>query len=132
VRFADFNEGVGEAITSPIALGVGLGLLFGKLFGISLATWIAVRLGLGKLPSRTGWPQVFGLAGLAGIGFTVALFVTELAFDDPALEDSAKIGIFIGSFIAGVLGYVLLRRSKTPDETIAEQIDESKAAEAVT
>lgn len=132
VRFADFNEGVGEAITSPIALGVGLGLLFGKLFGISLATWIAVRLGLGKLPSRTGWSQVFGLAGLAGIGFTVALFVTELAFEDPALADSAKIGIFVGSFIAGVLGYMILRRSKTPDKVIAEQLAGSEPTEAVT
>jgi NhaA family Na+:H+ antiporter len=132
VRFADFESGPGEAVTSPIALGVGLGLLFGKLFGISLATWIAVRLGLGKLPSRTGWPQVFGLAGLAGIGFTVALFVTELAFDDPALADAAKVGIFAGSFIAGVVGYVILRRSKTPDEVIAEKLEKAEPAEAAT
>ena len=124
VRFADFESGVGEAITSPIALGVGLGLLVGKLFGISIATWIAVRLGLGKLPSRTGWSQVVGLAGLAGIGFTVSLFVTELAFEDAGLADAAKIGIFIGSTLAGIVGYTMLRRSKTPEEVTAEAIGE--------
>ncbi len=115
VRFADFESGVGDALTSPVALGVALGLLVGKLFGITIATWIAVRLGIGKLPTRTGWPQIIGLAGLAGIGFTVSLFVTELAFTDANLEDSAKIGIFIGSFLAGVIGYSLLRRAKSPE-----------------
>ena len=124
VRFADFESGVGEAVTSPIALGVGLGLLVGKLFGISLATWVAVRLGMGKLPSRTGWSQVVGLAGLAGIGFTVSLFVTELAFEDAGLADAAKIGIFIGSTLAGIIGYTMLRRSKTPEEMTAAAIGE--------
>ena len=123
VRFADFESGVGEALTSPIALGVALGLLVGKLFGITIATWVAVRFGIGKLPTRTGWSQIIGLAGLAGIGFTVSLFVTELAFTDANLEDSAKIGIFIGSFLAGVIGYSLLRRSKSPEVRAGEMPD---------
>jgi NhaA family Na+:H+ antiporter len=110
VRFADFNNGILDAITSPITLGVGLGLLIGKLTGISLATWIAVRLGLGRLPRNTGWSHVIGLGFLAGIGFTVSMFVTELAFDDVALADSARVGIFIGSGIAGAIGYTVLRR----------------------
>ncbi|MDJ0924297.1 MAG: Na+/H+ antiporter NhaA [Acidimicrobiia bacterium] len=131
VRFADFEEGIGGAVTSPIALGVALGLLVGKLFGISIATWIAVRLGIGKLPTRTGWSQVIGLAGLAGIGFTVSLFVTELAFTDPGLADSAKIGIFIGSFTAGVIGYTILRRAKDPQQVIAERFEDQEASESV-
>lgn len=131
VRFADFEEGIGGAITSPVALGVALGLMLGKLFGISIATWIAVRLGLGKLPSRTGWTQVIGLAGLAGIGFTVSLFVTELAFIDSGLADSAKIGIFIGSFTAGVLGFTVLRRAKTAEEFVAERLEGQETTEPV-
>jgi NhaA family Na+:H+ antiporter len=123
VRFADFENGIMDALTSPITLGVGLGLLVGKLAGISVATWFAVRLGIGKLPTQTGWAQIVGLAALAGIGFTVSMFVTELAFETEALADSAKVGIFIGSGIAGVFGYTLLRRSKTPREAIAEQFE---------
>jgi NhaA family Na+:H+ antiporter len=130
VRFADFESGIGAALTSPVTLGVGLGLLIGKLFGISLATWIAVRLGVGKLPTQTGWTQVVGLAALAGIGFTVSMFVTELAFDSAALADSAKIGIFIGSGLAGIVGYTLLRRAKTPAQHVAEQFEAAEAAEA--
>ncbi len=131
VRFADFENGVVDALTSPITLGVALGLLVGKLFGISLATWIAVRLGIGKLPTQTGWPQIIGLAALAGIGFTVSMFVTELAFTDMGLSDSAKVGIFIGSGISGVFGYMVLRRSKTPREAVAEQFEKAEAAESI-
>ncbi len=119
VRFVDFESGIGAAIRSPIALGVGFGLLAGKLVGITIATWLAVRFGLGKLPKRTGWSQIVGLGALAGIGFTVSLFVTELAFEAEALGDAAKIGIFMGSAVAGVVGYVLLRRAgMTPQERL--------------
>jgi NhaA family Na+:H+ antiporter len=109
VRFAGVN--ILEAVTHPVSLGVGLGLLIGKMFGISLFTVGAVRLNLGRLPRGTTWTHVWGLALLAGIGFTVALFVTGLAFDDPLLTDRAKTGIFVGSFLAGIAGYWLLRRT---------------------
>ncbi|MDJ0960699.1 MAG: Na+/H+ antiporter NhaA [Acidimicrobiia bacterium] len=117
VRFTDID--VVEAATSAVSLGVALGLIVGKTVGIAVFTWLAVRLGLGKLPKRTGWQQIFGLAALAGIGFTVSLFITELAFQEGAdvaiLTDRAKIGIFIGSTVAGVLGWWLLKRgSQTP------------------
>jgi NhaA family Na+:H+ antiporter len=131
VRFADFENGVVDALTSPVTLGVGLGLLVGKLVGISVATWLAVRTGLGKLPTQTGWSQIVGLAALAGIGFTVSMFVTELAFTEAALADSAKVGIFIGSGLAGIIGYTMLRRSKTPREAMAERFEEQKSAEAL-
>ena len=116
VRFSDID--VGEALTSSVTLGVSFGLVVGKVIGITGATWLALKFGWGKLPDRTGWPQVFGLAALAGVGFTVSLFITELAFTDELLADQAKIGIFIGSTIAGGIGYLLLRSGKTPDEEI--------------
>ena len=100
---------VGEAVTSAVALGVSLGLVLGKVIGITIFTWIALRLGVGVFPRGTGWADIVGLSALAGVGFTVSLFITELAFDNPVLTDEAKIGIFIGSFVAGVVGYTLLR-----------------------
>jgi NhaA family Na+:H+ antiporter len=114
--FALANAGVAfggvdivEALTSPVALGVALGLLVGKIAGISAFTVLAVRLGLGRLPRHTTWTHIIGVAALAGIGFTVSLFVTSLAFEDPVLTDLAKIGIFAGSGFAGLIGYLLLR-----------------------
>jgi NhaA family Na+:H+ antiporter len=116
VRFADID--VGAALTSSVALGVGFGLVVGKIVGITGATWLALRFNIGRLPPRTGWLQIIGLASLAGIGFTVSLFVTELAFTGGELADRAKIGIFIGSTVAGIAGYLLLRSSPTPQEAL--------------
>jgi Na+:H+ antiporter, NhaA family len=116
VSFEGIN--IGEAVTSSVTLGVAAGLFIGKIVGITLFTWIAVKTGLGRLPLRTGWSQIVGLAALAGIGFTVSLFVSELAFDDLGITNLAKIGIFIGSGISGVVGYMLLSRGKTPSEEV--------------
>lgn len=101
-----------ESLTSRVALGVGLGLVIGKMAGISLFSYLAVRLGLGRLPVGTSWSHVVGLAAVGGIGFTVALFVTGLAFTDPTTTDLAKTGIFAGSLAAGVVGTLLLRRAR--------------------
>ena len=98
--------------THPIALGVGLGLIAGKTIGITLFTWLAVRLGVGVLPRHTSWRHIVGLAAVAGIGFTVSLFVTGLAFDTIEFADRAKTGIFIGSAVAGIVGFVALRVMK--------------------
>jgi NhaA family Na+:H+ antiporter len=105
-----------DALTSTVALGVAVGLVLGKIVGISLFSFAAVRFGLGKLPAGTGWSQVFGLAAVAGIGFTVSLFITGLAFEHEVLTDYAKVGIFAGSLIAGVVGTILLNRSRSPSE----------------
>lgn len=107
---------IGAALTSNIALGVAGGLVIGKILGISAAAYGAVRFGLGKLPPGTSWSHVVGLAAIAGIGFTVALFVAGLAFDDPATTNLAKVGIFSGSIIAGTIGALILSRSKPPSE----------------
>jgi NhaA family Na+:H+ antiporter len=73
------------------------------------ASALAVRLGLGRLPAGTTWRHLFGLALVAGVGFTVALFVTSISLTDPALAASAKLGILVGSVAAGGLGYAFLR-----------------------
>jgi Na+:H+ antiporter, NhaA family len=98
--------------TDPVVLGVALGLIVGKTVGVFGATLLGDRLGIGNLPEGVTYRHVLGLAVTAGIGFTVALFVASLAFEgNPALTDSAKIGILGGSLVAGVLGFVLLRGS---------------------
>lgn len=99
-----------EAASSDITLGVFLGLLIGKVVGVFTTTWIATRIGIGELPSGVNWTQIVGVALLAGVGFTVALFVTELAFEDEIiLAEDAKIGILSASAVAGVLGYSFLK-----------------------
>jgi Na+:H+ antiporter, NhaA family len=101
-----------EALTSPVALGVSVGLVVGKIVGISAASYGAVRFKLGKLPPGTTWAHVLGLSAVAGIGFTVSLFVAGLAFADPQFTDLAKVGIFSGSIVAGIAGSIVLSRLK--------------------
>jgi Na+:H+ antiporter, NhaA family len=106
-----------ETLTSSVALGVAAGLVVGKTLGISLFAFIAVRTGIGRLPAGTDWTHVVGLAAVGGIGFTVALFVSSLAFTDPALDDLAKVGIFVGSLVAGVVGALILSRARPEPES---------------
>ena len=83
----------------------------GKLIGVSAFAWLAVRVRVGVLPTGVGMPAIVGGAAVAGIGFTVSIFVAGLAFDDPGLQDQAKIGILAASLVAGALGAFLLRRA---------------------
>jgi NhaA family Na+:H+ antiporter len=103
------SESFDGLVTDPVVLGIVLGLVVGKTVGVFSFTWLGARLGLGRLPEGVTWAQALGLAVTAGIGFTVALFITGLAFVDAALVDSAKIGIFVASIVAGVAGYLTLR-----------------------
>jgi len=109
VRFVGKEESLVQQLFSPVGLAVAIGLVVGKPIGITLTTWLGVRLNLGELPNRTTMKTILGLGTLAGVGFTVSLFVTELAFSDPILTDEAKLGIFLGSTIAAVAGYLALR-----------------------
>jgi NhaA family Na+:H+ antiporter len=115
--FALANAGVelGDATFGRVAIGVALGLVVGKIVGVFGASWLAVRVGAGRLPSGTTWNHMFGLAICAGIGFTVALFVAGLSFDVAELNDEAKIGILVGSLVAGVAGYAWLRLTSQPE-----------------
>lgn len=97
------------SFSEPVTLGVLFGLVVGKAVGIFAFSFVAIRLGLGRMPAGASWSQLFGVASIGGIGFTVALFVTELAFDPGLLADQAKVGILAASFIAGVAGYTFLK-----------------------
>ncbi len=100
---------VGSIVTDPVVLGVLVGLVVGKQIGITAAAYAVVRAGYASLPEGVSWSQIYGVAWLGGIGFTMSLFVGELAFEDPETIAAAKIGILGASVIAGVVGYVLLR-----------------------
>jgi Na+/H+ antiporter NhaA len=114
--FALANAGIdlgggllGDALRSPLTWGVIAGLVVGKLVGIGMGAFGAVRLGLGRFPQGVGEGQVLGGAALSGIGFTVSLLIVELAFDDPVLRDQAKVGV-LGAALGGVLaGWVVFR-----------------------
>lgn len=97
------------ALTSPLTWGIIAGLTVGKVVGVTAGTWVALRTGIGRVPDTLRWGQLLGGAGLAGIGFTVALFVTDLALDDPLLVNEAKIGILTGSLLAAVIGWAIFR-----------------------
>lgn len=113
--FALANAGValeGElvnALLHPVSLGIALGLVVGKPVGVTLLAWLTVRLGWADLPVGVGWTQVVGVGMLAGIGFTMSLFITGLAFGGTPSEDLAKIGILSASLVAGLIGWGLLR-----------------------
>jgi len=116
--FALANAGVAldpDMLRDPVAekvmLGVALGLLIGKPVGITAFSWIAVKLRVAELPRGVSWTAIMATGVLAGIGFTVALFVTALAFDHPVFTAGAKVGILLGSIIATVLGLLLLNRA---------------------
>jgi NhaA family Na+:H+ antiporter len=97
-------------LTEPLTLGVSLGLVVGKVVGVLGASVIAIRLGLATLPAGANWVQMAGVALLCGIGFTMSLFIGMLAFPgNPALQDGVKIGILLGSLMAGLLGWLVLR-----------------------
>lgn len=125
--FALANAGVAlsssdlqEASTSVVTLGVVAGLVLGKTLGISAAIWIACKLGVAERPEGVTWAQIVAISSLAGIGFTVALFITELAFVDQTLVAEAKIGVLAASLTAGLIGYSLLRFTSANKEEVAD------------
>ncbi len=103
-----------EALVAPVTLGVSLGLLLGKVTGVFGFSMLAVRLGLADMPAHAGKRQLLGVALLCGIGFTMSIFITLLAFPtSPILQAEAKVGVLAGSFVSGLLGYALLRSVRT-------------------
>ncbi len=92
------------SLADPIALGIAFGLVLGKFVGIGGFSWLAVKLGMARLPLGVTWPHLLGAAWLGGIGFTMSLFISQLAFVDPAQLELAKIGILLGSLIAALVG----------------------------
>jgi NhaA family Na+:H+ antiporter len=110
--FAFANAGVKIPLTmehAEIGLGVLAGLFIGKPLGIMATAWLAVSAGIAKLPRAVTWTSLLSCAWLAGIGFTMSLFITFLAFDDTALVYAAKRGVLVGSLLAGIGGAIVSR-----------------------
>ncbi|KXO15687.1 MAG: Na+/H+ antiporter NhaA [Prevotella bivia] len=107
VNFVEMD--MASIFSNNVALGVMLGLLLGKPIGVVASVWILVKLGIGKRSASMTWRRFIGLGFLASIGFTMSMFVTSLAFTDPALHVQAKVGIFAASILGGVIGYRLLK-----------------------
>lgn len=110
------SESLGDALTSRLTLGIVAGLLVGKSIGISATSWLAVRFGWGALPTGVTKRQMLGASVVAGIGFTVSLFITGLAFSDAVLVDAAKVGVLVASVMAGLLGFSFLRLLPSEDD----------------
>lgn len=116
--FALANAGVSfegmepASLLQPLPLGIALGLLVGKQIGILGLAWVAVKSGIARLPEGVGWLQVWGLSLIAGIGFTMSLFIGNLAFATPELINAVKLGVLSGSVIAALLGVLILLRAR--------------------
>jgi len=100
--------GIGDVLADRVTIGVALGLLIGKPVGVMFFSWLSVRLGVADLPSNVTWRELHGAAWLAGIGFTMSLFVGSLAFGEGPLLAAAKVGILVGSLLAGIVGWRLV------------------------
>jgi NhaA family Na+:H+ antiporter len=95
-------------------MGIMLGLFIGKQLGVFGFSWLAIKLQLAELPKGSNWLQLYGVSLLTGIGFTMSLFIVSLAFEDDQLfQYTDKLAILIGSFVSGVMGYLVLKRSKS-------------------
>ncbi len=125
------NQIIRDAISSEITLGIFFGLLAGKIIGITLFSWLGVRLGGLRLPDGIRWLSITGIAAIAAIGFTVAIFVSTLAFDTSADELSqAKLGIFAASILAAAVGMYLLHHAhKKPVKAVKSHINDSPAVD---
>lgn len=129
--FALANAGVAvsgetlvDAATSRVTLGVIVGLVVGKVVGVAGAIAVAQRLGIGRLPASVTIRHIVGMSGLAGIGFTVSIFITGLAFSDPGLTDQAKIGVLAASALAAAVGVAILTIGRTP----ARHVDDDQSS----
>ena len=96
------------SLSNPVPLGIMSGLFFGKQIGVFFTTFLLIKMGYARLPSESNWIQMYGIALLTGIGFTMAMFINFLAFDTDIYINQAKIAILIASFASAVLGYILL------------------------
>lgn len=113
--FAFMNTGISlsglsvNSILEPIPLGIALGLFLGKQLGIFGACWLAIQLRIAQLPSGIGWWELYGVALLGGIGFTMSLFISSLAFEGTTIVTNDRLGILAGSIASALLGYLILK-----------------------
>jgi NhaA family Na+:H+ antiporter len=118
------GDELSDALSSRVTLGVVAGLVIGKPLGITLASWAAVRSGVGELPAGATWRALVGVSSIAGIGFTVSLFVTELAFDDELHIADAKLGVLGASILSAVVGSLLVvaHRARREQREVHDQV----------
>jgi hypothetical protein len=106
------------AFQEPYSIGIILGLIIGKPLGIVTFSWVLVKLKWGKLPNGVDWVQMIGIGILAGIGFTMSIFITTLAFGEDKIQNLAKIAILFASLFSGIVGFTILNRFKANIEKI--------------
>lgn len=108
-----FKTGMVDGLFSSLGYGIVLGLFLGKLIGINLFSYIFIKLKISSLPDKSTWPQMLGTGLLAGIGFTMSIFIALLSFKGhPEIQDEAKFAILMASLIAGISGYLILKNSR--------------------
>jgi len=119
--FAFVNAGVNVTeiflaqMTNSVPMGIMLGLFIGKQLGVFGFSWLAIKCKLASLPEGSSWMQLYGVSVLTGIGFTMSLFIVSLAFpDDSLFQYTDKLAILVASFLSGIVGYIILKRSKNP------------------
>lgn len=116
-----FNNEMVQGVTSTLGLGIIVGLVAGKLLGINLFSFIAIKMKLSSLPQNSSWTQMIGVGLLAGIGFTMSIFIALLSFKEQIpIQDEAKFAILIASFLSAVLGFTVLRMSAKKDPNLIE------------
>lgn len=122
--FAFANAGVSlkgitlNDVIAPLPLGIALGLFAGKQIGVFCFSWMAVKVGIAKLPTGANWMQLYGIACLTGVGFTMSLFIGTLAFDGDETLNAVRLGVIMGSLVSGILGYIVLRISCKENEIV--------------
>jgi NhaA family Na+:H+ antiporter len=104
------GSGLAETLIHSVSFGIILGLFLGKQIGVTLFSWVIIRAGYADMPEGVTWRQIYGVSCLAGVGFTMSLFVSDLAFKTASFVEDAKIGILAASLISGIIGYLVLQR----------------------
>jgi len=119
-----------DSLLNPIPLGIAAGLFIGKQVGIFGACWLAIKLGIAKLPERATWLQFYAVTLLCGIGFTMSLFIGSLAFENESLSymTDVKVGVLAGSLLSAIVGAVLIAHSQPQPETKAKAKTKAQAA----
>ena len=112
--FSETHEPLFTGFTDTVTRTIANALIFVKQFGITVFAWLAVKSGLSELPGGVTWLHIYGAGWLAGIGFTMSLFISDLAFAGSSLLDVAKLGILTASLIAGIAGWSIIRTTSAP------------------
>ena len=121
------SDSLSDAASSGVTRGVVAGLVIGKIAGVSLFTFVAVRLRVSTLPNGSNFRHILGISAIAGIGFTVSMFITALAYDNVILQDESKVGILLASALAAIIGLLLLKSVKVVEQDVSF-LEENKEA----